>query len=208
MDFNRHSIHIIDNIVPKLEQDRIENITLYPDDTFTHIPWKWYHDTISPTLHPSTPPGFDAYRGGQFVYNALDHPKLNQINTPLQLPLRLLQEKFNKGIQILKCKANFIFREHHTTSTSLFPIHTDIKPPTPLHVFWTAIYYVNDSDGNTIIFDEDLKVRKVITPKKGRLVLFHGHSLHAGQPPIHSNKRIVINYNFLFPEDHKNLKTL
>lgn len=204
MDLNRQSIYIIDNIIPKLEQDKIENTIFFPTDISTQIPWKWYHDTISPEIHPPSPPDFNIYRGGQFVYNSHNNPDLKQINSLLELPLlKLHQENFKKGIQILKCKTNFIFREYPATSTSIFPIHTDLNLKTPSDVFWTAIYYVNDSDGNTIIFDEDLKIRKTITPRKGRLLLFHGHSLHAGQPPINSGKRVVINYNFTFPEDIK-----
>jgi hypothetical protein len=35
-----------------------------------------------------------------------------------------------------------------------------------------------------------------VTPKKGRLVLFDGGVLHAGQPPKTSEVRCVININF------------
>lgn len=59
------------------------------------------------------------------------------------------------------------------------------------------LYYVNDTDGNTIIFDDKRQIKERIVPKRGRCLLFSGNQLHAGQPPTSHKTRIVINYNFL-----------
>jgi len=59
-----------------------------------------------------------------------------------------------------------------------------------------AIYYVNDSDGDTVIFNSDMTIFKSITPKRGRMIVFNGKYYHAGRHPILSDKRIVINFNF------------
>jgi hypothetical protein len=72
------------------------------------------------------------------------------------------------------------------------------------------IYYVKDSDGGTILFNErtgwDLKgidyipkeyiIKEIVQPKKNRAVLFSGDRFHCNQPPVANNNRIVINYNF------------
>ena len=68
----------------------------------------------------------------------------------------------------------------------------------PHHVL---IYYVNDSDGDTIFFDENENEIKRVTPKRGRYALFNGNILHAGSNPIKSNYRIIINYNMVIPND-------
>lgn len=86
---------------------------------------------------------------------------------------------------------------------------SDVKSPNLL----TAIYYVNDSDGDTILFEEknklnsiedykqkgkfnNYKIIKKITPKENRLIIFPTYRLHAGMHPIDSDLRVVMNYNF------------
>jgi hypothetical protein len=61
----------------------------------------------------------------------------------------------------------------------------------------TAIYYVNDSDGDTFFFDDDGKVVKRITPKKGTLVMWKGKVFHAKSSPVKTTARVVININLL-----------
>ena len=71
---------------------------------------------------------------------------------------------------------------------------------------WTAIYYVNDSDGDTLIFNEktmepflngeELSIKKRIRNIRGRFVMFNQDYLHAGMFPIESDYRVVINFNF------------
>ena len=81
--------------------------------------------------------------------------------------------------------------------------HFDITPPIPPFSY-TLIYYVMDSDGDTIIFNEKYKgfpnqnfsIFKKITPKKGRIVTFPSSQYHCGSHPITSKARIIINYNF------------
>ena len=61
----------------------------------------------------------------------------------------------------------------------------------------TAIYYVNDSDGDTFFFDDSGKITKRVTPKKGTLVMWKGKIFHAKSSPIKTASRVVININLL-----------
>jgi len=61
----------------------------------------------------------------------------------------------------------------------------------------TAIYYVNDSDGDTFFFDDSGKITKRVTPKKGTLVMWKGKVFHAKSSPIKTTSRVVININLL-----------
>ena len=57
------------------------------------------------------------------------------------------------------------------------------------------IYYVNNSDGDTFIFD-DGKIKN-IRPKKGRILLFDGKYEHASSNPIESKYRSIISFNLV-----------
>ena len=80
--------------------------------------------------------------------------------------------------------------------------HVDSPHP---HV--ATIFYLNDSDGNTVIFNErfegtpeidenKLTVQKEIEPKANRLLIFDGHYIHTGHVPAHHNNRVILNSNF------------
>jgi hypothetical protein len=72
-----------------------------------------------------------------------------------------------------------------------------------------AIYYVNDADGDTIIYNQTiddykyldkkspLTVKARVAPKKGRIVVFSGKSVHSAGLPKKSSVRSVININYI-----------
>jgi hypothetical protein len=81
--------------------------------------------------------------------------------------------------------------------------HTDYRVP-----HQTALLYMNDADGDTVIYREqwsrdhsrdpsELTVWETITPKANRLVIFDGLHLHTGTLPTKINRRVVINVNYL-----------
>ncbi len=102
---------------------------------------------------------------------------------------------------LIRIKANITNQNANYNKDSFGIPHTDIFD---VPDYYTAIYYINDSDGDTYIFNEKyenkqfdkLTVKNRITPKKGRLVVFNGSYLHSGNNPSTSNPRAVINFNF------------
>jgi len=70
-------------------------------------------------------------------------------------------------------------------------IHIDMSQP-----HWVCLYYVNDSDGETIFFDDNENEIKRITPKKGRIAFFNGNIPHSASLPT-NNTRAVLNFDFL-----------
>ena len=67
---------------------------------------------------------------------------------------------------------------------------------------FVVLYYVCDSDGDTIIYNERQKnaegkytIRKRVTPKQGRCVIFDGGLYHTACQPINSGIRCIVNYD-------------
>ena len=90
---------------------------------------------------------------------------------------------------------------------SFFQLPSNIKkedvdtPHTDMSVqHFVMLYYVCDSDGDTIIYNEKtisekgLTVQKKVTPKQGRVVLFDGAYYHTAQQP-NNNIRCIVNYD-------------
>jgi len=68
----------------------------------------------------------------------------------------------------------------------------------------TLIYYVTDSDGGTILFNEKYNgtydpskktIAQEIQAKRGRVVIFDGLQYHTGRIPVEQDK-VLININF------------
>jgi hypothetical protein len=72
-----------------------------------------------------------------------------------------------------------------------------------------AVFYVNESDGDTIFYNvklddvpkdknlKDLKEYDRVSPKANRLVIFDGDLLHTGCSPTKHKNRIIINSNYI-----------
>ena len=66
-----------------------------------------------------------------------------------------------------------------------------------------ALYYVNETDGDTVIFNEQgldppqrLTIKQRVEPKQNRLLLFDGAYYHASSCPKHHDYRMVITINY------------
>lgn len=108
--------------------------------------------------------------------------------------------------RILRVKANFLTQNvDHTFDENCinFPHldnYTDHK---------VLVYYVNDSDGDTILFNEkwditdkekdniDLTTEARVHPKRGRILMFDGLQYHTSQNPINSKHRCILNINIV-----------
>jgi hypothetical protein len=100
-----------------------------------------------------------------------------------------------KYSQILRVKFNMTPSSSFNVTT--FP-HIDSRNP-----HYIFLYYVNDSDGETIIYNEkfdgkeieSLSVMKRIKPKRGAALFVDGRHFHSIAIPSHGSLRKVMNAN-------------
>lgn len=96
-----------------------------------------------------------------------------------------------REVNVLRSKSNIQLNNYNSSKVKLHnPPHVDYE-----FEHLVLLYYVNDSDGDTILFSDKNKYKKLdcISPKKGRLLVFNGNHYHASSPPKTYDCRIVIN---------------
>lgn len=71
-------------------------------------------------------------------------------------------------------------------------IHKDMNEDN----YKSFLYYVNDSDGDTLFFDDNNKIIDSITPKENLGIFFNSNIKHTSQAPINNDYRVVINFIF------------
>jgi hypothetical protein len=96
--------------------------------------------------------------------------------------------------KVWRCKLNLNYQHPSGGDDKYYIPHLDQSQD---FQHTTMIYYVNDSDGDTILFDDYGTILQRIQPKKGRLVFWNDNIMHAGQIPQKNELRCVINFNFV-----------
>ena len=83
--------------------------------------------------------------------------------------------------------------------------HVDMPSAEP---YKTLVYYVNDSDGDTFLFnethkegdstirDEEVTIAMRSSPIRNNAVLFDGKTFHAGNAPVRHRERTIVNFDF------------
>ena len=216
IDFNKRKIYTIDNFIPTSYQD-------YLHKKYTCNSW-WYLDGLD---RDTSYPDYEK----QCMFIDPDNPILDNVEEHFQLVFETYhgaRNIFREGdlnplflIHYLEVHSNFLFKLYpQRTKINLQPNnpnfketshnapHVDMGEYNPQH--WTMIYYIKDSDGDTLIFKEKLNdipvknftIDEKVSPKKGRAVIFPGDRFHCGTTPIISKARMVANINFTV-EFHK-----
>jgi hypothetical protein len=197
-------IVLIDDCIPKEVQDEIEEM-------FTDAIFPWYYlqssnygndiDNI-PASKRSLSELEKVSDCPQFFHNIYSKDKWCTDLGVYNFFKIILSVPYSIG-KILRIKSNLTYPIPDRENTVIGIPHCDFTGNIPNLL--TGIYYVNDSDGETIIFNEvfedkiydNLSIKLKIEPKKGRLVLFNGSYLHCATNPYNTSHRIVVNFNFL-----------
>ena len=177
-------VKVIDDVVSKGYQNLIENTLSSDNFDWNYITGLTFDD--------------DSYTG--FVKRIFF--KDYEFRTPdTDLLLPLLYEaidKYEKGLEIKELYRIIARMNLRGQNKSKHLPHVDLEYP-----HYTMVYYVNDSDGYTYIFDKMFDQSnpdqtkfgeyKTVKPVKGRAVFFNGLYYHAGSSPIKDQSRTIIN---------------
>jgi hypothetical protein len=105
--------------------------------------------------------------------------------------------KTNLTIDLLcRSRVNCYYRANISEDQFLKSKHRDF-PKIKDKDFYTLIYYVNDSDGDTFVFnDDELSIKEQKTPKAGDAMLIKSNDLHCAMPPKINSRRVVVVFIF------------
>ena len=198
---------IFENLIPKTFQDRIEEA--YSNNDF---PWYLMEKVsyVEDGFYFKNPKITNPLAFAHAVYGE-NQQKSNLFHVVYPI-LHFLEQKEGFEIkQLIRIRSRLTLQIPNHGHENFNTPHVDMYSPDK---FKTLVYYVNDSDGDTILFkekfefyegapvvkDEDITIEHRISPKKGRAVLFDGHQFHAGNCPIDSKYRMVLNFDFFIKD--------
>ena len=104
-----------------------------------------------------------------------------------------LKKQKIKELNLWRSKANLQLQVQDFNKEEYNTPHVDYDIP-----HYVLLYYVNETDGDTFLFNNDYSIIKIIKPEANKLLFFDGSIPHAGSHPSRHAYRIVININFTY----------
>ena len=196
-----HPSIIIDNFLGKSYSDRILDLTTGPQG----FPWSFISTDVTNPFQSNVTQDFKI----GFSNCPLRDEMTNEY-FPLFIPmLDSIQDHLEVKCEFIRLRLSLLLKDgsNRVYNTPHVDMHDD---------HYTALYYINDSDGDTHLFEQydrpipgssfierqhkikvqNYTVNKTISPQKNRLLIFDGHQLHASSHPKESPFRVVLNINF------------
>jgi hypothetical protein len=191
----------IPDAIPKLYQDQVESELASPRMT-----WSFHEESArSASAFKNVYPGFSHMA---YLVATDESPEVMSPMSSLLLPI-LFNFCEKAGVEydaLLRIRVGLFTRtliqtKHHNP-------HVDFSQPHK-----TAVYYVNDCDGDTVVFKETssdvpikmsgrhanedkFRIGARVSPQKGKMICFDGRHYHASNYPTKTPKRIAITFNF------------
>ena len=170
-------VYIIDNLLPSRLENNLEGLLLSYN-------FDWYYQTATSYLVEDRTNDVD-----QFTHQFISKDgAISNFWSEANIILAFVEKEFNfTALEVLRAKANLLTINRTYDPNTCHPMHLDADDDD----YWSILYYVNDSDGDTFFrLNSDIKR---VTPKKGRIVFFPSNIEHASSSPTEYKTRSVIN---------------
>ena len=170
-----------------------EKYSMFLFDNLTKTDWKFV-----PNLSYGNTNNYDAAGFSRLLYLKKEfdtsEEKKTTTNPEYNYVAPMILEAFDK--LNLNCDIDNVFRSRvrltlNRETSRQEDIHVDYNFP---HL--VLLYYINTTDGDTILYDDNHRVIERISPKRRRCVLFDGLIKHASSSSTLS-PRMIINTNIL-----------
>lgn len=191
-------IQVFDKVIPTLYADQIEQDLM-------RMPFPWYYVNDVTNISYGNNGGLV-----HVAYNFGDQPSEWY---PFIKPLvySIVESAGHTLSKLLRIRIGFLTPSANSNVCN--SPHLDFNFP-----HHTACYYVNDSDGDTVLYKQtandvsadltEVNLRKytetakfdveqTCSPKKGRVCVFDGYRFHASSRPKHHDRRLVITINYV-----------
>lgn len=190
-------IKILDDVIPVDFQDKI--LDMVQDHRFN---WHFAPSNIYEGEENKDQSFMDNQTVDSFqFYHLFVHSQIGY-SEPFYENFRPLVHYIQKALDlqntnVMRVKANMLTNNRRFFPLAYNPPHVDGE-----YDHWAVVYYVNDSDGDTVIFNETygsqfdkLTEKTRVSPKKGRVVCFPGKYFHASSNPQRNDWRCIFNIN-------------
>jgi len=200
------NIYVFDDIIEKPYQELIKETLIGGDKPPTvdnieeEFPW-YYTSDITDATHEGP---FQGRFGFSHQYVDAEEGIISDFHNLFLGLIKNSCKKINvKKVDVLQGRS-FLSTPTNIPKDDVDTPHVDMVAP-----HFVMLYYVCDSDGDTIIYNEKTKfddcipdpkmnytIKKKVSPKQGRVVLFNGIHYHTAEQPNH-NLRCIVNYDLI-----------
>jgi hypothetical protein len=197
-------MQIVDNFLDDFNFQKLKTFVESPE-----FPWFYVsHVSLPPGADMPDPLSRETFGYNHMVYNYEDNNK-SFVFQSMPLILTKFEEIFNTKItKLLRIRMGMKHPKIGFTENNYNLPHVDYFTPHS-----TLIYYINDSDGDTRIFDQEFTestgeptsftVKTRITPRANRMLyLKNGLVYHTAANPIVTDRRIVLNINLIIEDNN------
>ncbi len=196
-------IIVIDDFISLEYQEKIKQDLLGLDNIF---PWHYSEDVTAAG-------DFDSQHRPAMSHQYVEIDDDNDTSEIISVYHHLFTPLLSKACQYLKIPETEVIQGRSFLQWPLVNIDTSVVdlPHIDLdegeeHI--VVLYYVVDSDGDTIIYNERTKSpsyteKQRVSPKQGRVVIFEGGQYHTAEQPT-KGTRCIVNYNldYYYDDDY------